>query len=76
VLWGPAAAAVQLAQSGSPLARTSPGSGLWLALALCLLRQRCHSSSDLPALWRWLLNARNLAAAAAAGLGALMPLSC
>ncbi|MDU7424838.1 MAG: hypothetical protein E7K86_29945, partial [Pseudomonas aeruginosa] len=28
LLWGAGSAAVQLAQSGSPLARTSPGSGL------------------------------------------------
>ena len=35
LLWGAGGAAVQLAQNGSSLARTSPGSGLWLALALC-----------------------------------------
>lgn len=43
LLWfGAGQAALQLAQSGSSLARTSPGNGLWLSLAL----------------WRWLLNAQ------------------
>lgn len=37
LFWGAGQTAVQLAHSGSSLARTSPGSGLWLALALCLL---------------------------------------
>lgn len=57
LLWGSGKAATLLAQSGSPLARTSPGSGLWLLLAVMLL-----ICSDVirrmtsQALWRWLLN--------------------
>ncbi|WP_312073354.1 ABC transporter permease [Atlantibacter sp.] len=51
--------ATHLAQQGSTLARTSPGSGLWLMLALALLMM-----SDLinrlttKPLWRWLLLAQ------------------
>jgi hypothetical protein len=45
---GAGQAAVQLAHSGSPLARTSPGSGLWLALALCCCWPASHPSSDHP----------------------------
>lgn len=59
LFWGAGQAAVQLAQSGSPLARTSPGSGLWLALALCLLMASDAIRRLTPrALWRWLLNAQ------------------
>jgi osmoprotectant transport system permease protein len=59
LLWGAGHTALQLAEQGSPLARTSPGSGLWLSFALCLL-----IASDTirrltsRALWRWLLNAQ------------------
>lgn len=59
LLWSGGKAATTLAQSGSPLARTSPGSGLWLWLAVALLicsdairRLTRHT------LWRWLLNAQ------------------
>ena len=37
LLWASGEAAQQLAQNSSPLARTSPGSGLWLGLLLMLL---------------------------------------
>jgi osmoprotectant transport system permease protein len=51
--------AVQLAHSGSSLARTSPGSGLWLALALCLLlASETIRRLTTRAHWRWLLNAQ------------------
>lgn len=51
--------ATQLAQEGSALARTSPGSGLWLALALCLLiASDAIRRLTSRALWRWLLNAQ------------------
>lgn len=59
LLWSSGKAATTLAQSGSPLARTSPGSGLWLWLAVALLicsdaiRRLTQKS-----LWRWLLNAQ------------------
>lgn len=57
LLWGAGQAAVELARSGSPLARTSPGSGLWLALALCLLIASDAVRRLTPrTLWRWLLN--------------------
>ena len=59
LLWGAGQAAVELARSGSPLARTSPGSGLWLALALCLLIASDAVRRLTPrTLWRWLLNAQ------------------
>ncbi|EKY3200658.1 ABC transporter permease [Cronobacter turicensis] len=51
--------ASRLAESGSRLARTSPGSGLWLMLAVSLL-----AASDAigrltrQPLWRWLLQAQ------------------
>ncbi|EOV8958629.1 ABC transporter permease [Cronobacter turicensis] len=51
--------AARLAESGSRLARTSPGSGLWLMLAVSLL-----AASDAigrltrKPLWRWLLQAQ------------------
>ena len=45
--------------TGLPLARTSPGSGLWLSLALCLLLASDTIRRLTPhALWRWLLNAQ------------------
>lgn len=60
LLWyGGGQAALQLAQSGSSLARTSPGSGLWLSLALCLLLASDAIRRLTPrTLWRWLLNAQ------------------
>nr|WP_223226903.1 ABC transporter permease [Klebsiella grimontii] len=77
LLWGAGRAAVQLAQNGSPLARTSPGSGLWLALALCLLiASDAVRRLTSRALWRWLLNAQIwLLPALLLGLGALNDLS-
>ncbi|MBN0903851.1 hypothetical protein JTL94_39565, partial [Pseudomonas aeruginosa] len=46
---------------GSPLARTSPGSGLWLSLALCLLlASEAIRHLTVRPLWRWLLNAQVL----------------
>jgi len=59
LLWSGGKAASFLAQTGSPLARTSPGSGLWLWLAVTLLicsdaiRRLTPGSA-----WRWLLNAQ------------------
>ncbi|CAM3189444.1 Glycine betaine uptake system permease protein YehY [Klebsiella spallanzanii] len=59
LLWGAGQAAVELARSGSPLARTSPGSGLWLSVALCLLiASDAARRLTSRALWRWLLNAQ------------------
>ncbi|MGR7072822.1 ABC transporter permease [Klebsiella aerogenes] len=59
LMWGAGHVALQLVQQGSPLARTSPGSGLWLALALCLLIASDIIRRLTPhALWRWLLNAQ------------------
>lgn len=59
LMWGAGHIALQLVQQGSPLARTSPGSGLWLALALCLLIASDIIRRLTPrALWRWLLNAQ------------------
>lgn len=59
LLWGAGQSALQLAEQGSPLARTSPGSGLWLSLALCLLIASDTIRRLTPrALWRWLLNAQ------------------
>lgn len=49
--------ATHFAQQGSALARTSPGSGLWLVLALCLLLCADAVNRLTPkALWRLLLN--------------------
>ncbi|MEX5385378.1 ABC transporter permease [Cronobacter muytjensii] len=59
LLYVTGAEATQLAQTGSRLARTSPGSGLWLMLAVALL-----AASDAigrltrKPLWRWLLHAQ------------------
>lgn len=59
LMWGAGDIALQLVQQGSPLARTSPGSGLWLSLALCLLLASDTIRRLTPhALWRWLLNAQ------------------
>ncbi|MEH4262184.1 ABC transporter permease [Klebsiella aerogenes] len=59
LMWGAGDIALQLVQQGSPLARTSPGSGLWLSLALCLLlASDTIRRLTLHALWRWLLNAQ------------------
>lgn len=59
LMWGAGEIALQLVQQGSPLARTSPGSGLWLSLALCLLLASDTIRRLTPhALWRWLLNAQ------------------
>ncbi|HDS4948877.1 ABC transporter permease [Klebsiella aerogenes] len=59
LMWGAGDIARHLVQQGSPLARTSPGSGLWLALALCLLIASDIIRRLTPrALWRWLLNAQ------------------
>ncbi|MFP8737230.1 ABC transporter permease [Klebsiella aerogenes] len=59
LMWGAGHTALQLVQQGSPLARTSPGSGLWLSLALCLLLASDTIRRLTPhALWRWLLNAQ------------------
>ncbi len=52
-------AALELSRHGSPLARTSPGSGLWLSLALCLLlASEAIRHLTVRPLWRWLLNAQ------------------
>jgi len=49
--------ATNFAEQGSSLARTSPGSGLWLSLALCLLLCADAINRLTPkALWRLLLN--------------------
>ncbi|WLI77747.1 ABC transporter permease [Kosakonia sp. H02] len=59
LVWSAGRAAADLAQSGSTLARTSPGSGLWLWLALTLLA--CSDAIRRFAthpVWRWLLNAQ------------------
>lgn len=55
--WGAGKAATQLAQNGSALARTSLGSGFWLASALALLAcsDAIRRISTHP-LWRWLLH--------------------
>ncbi|OAT34178.1 permease component of an ABC superfamily osmoprotectant transporter [Buttiauxella brennerae ATCC 51605] len=57
ILWVMGLTATQFAQQGSTLARTSPGSGLWLSLTLCLLL--CADAINrltAKALWRLLLN--------------------
>lgn len=57
--WGAGLAAIKLASQGSTLARTSPGSGLWLWLALLLLMCSDVIRRLTPrTLWRWLLNAQ------------------
>lgn len=49
--------ATHFAEEGSSLARTSPGSGLWLSLALCLLLCADAINRLTPkAFWRLLLN--------------------
>ncbi len=54
-----ARAALELSRHGSPLARTSPGSGLWLSMALCLLlASEAIRHLTVRPLWRWLLNAQ------------------
>ncbi|EGM6609096.1 ABC transporter permease [Salmonella enterica] len=63
MLWGVGRAATQLAQEGSPLARTSLGSGLWLGLGLTLLAcsdaiRRITVGLTVGPLWRWLLHAQ------------------
>ncbi|BBU82638.1 osmoprotectant uptake system permease [Escherichia coli] len=61
LVWGAGKAATQLAQNGSALARTSLGSGFWLAAALggCSALLACSDAirriSTHP-LWRWLLH--------------------
>ncbi len=57
ILWVMGLTATQFAQQGSTLARTSPGSGSWLSLTLCLLL--CADAINrltAKALWRLLLN--------------------
>lgn len=59
LIWSAGRAATDLAHEGSAIARTSPGSGLWLWLALALLA--CSDTiRRLVAnpLWRWLLHAQ------------------
>ncbi|MFU0891554.1 ABC transporter permease subunit, partial [Kluyvera sichuanensis] len=57
LLWASGEAAQHLAQSSSPLARTSPGSGLWLGLLLMLLMcSEAIRRLTSHARWRWLLN--------------------
>ena len=72
LIWGSGQAALELSRHGSPLARTSPGSGLygsgprpspggglWLSLALCLLlASEAIRHLTVRPLWRWLLNAQ------------------
>ncbi|SUW64727.1 Putative osmoprotectant uptake system permease protein yehY [Buttiauxella agrestis] len=57
ILWRLGQTATHFAQQGSTLARTSPGSGLWMSLTLCLLL--CADAINrlsAKALWRLLLN--------------------
>lgn len=59
LLWLLARSASAFAADASPAARTSPGSGLWLLLALCLLL--CSDAAarlTRRSLWRWLLQAQ------------------
>lgn len=57
LLWTAGAAAERLAQNGGALARTSPGSGLWLGLLLILLICSEAIRRLTPRVpWRWLLN--------------------
>jgi osmoprotectant transport system permease protein len=58
LLWGPAGggtAGSERFSAGPHLAGKRPVAG---AGAVPAAGQRCHSSSDHPALWRWLLNAQ------------------
>lgn len=59
LVWSAGSAATDLAQSGSALARTSPGSGwwLWLALALLICSDAIRRFAAHP-VWRWLLHAQ------------------
>ncbi|MEO3739750.1 osmoprotectant transport system permease protein [Kosakonia oryzendophytica] len=59
LVWSAGRAATDLAQSGSALARTSPGSGwwLWLALALLICSDAIRRFAAHP-VWRWLLHAQ------------------
>ncbi|EPG4957662.1 TPA: ABC transporter permease [Citrobacter amalonaticus] len=57
MLWSVGKAATYLAETGTPLARTSVGSGLWLGLALGLLA--CSDAIrriTAQPLWRWVLH--------------------
>ncbi|XTZ39752.1 ABC transporter permease [Salmonella enterica] len=58
LIWAAGKAATDLAQAGAPLARTSPGSGLWLWLAITLLvcSDAIRRIASHP-VWRWLLHA-------------------
>ena len=57
LLWLSGEAANRLAETTTPLARTSPGSGLWLSLLLMLLIASEAIRRLTPhVLWRWLLN--------------------
>ncbi len=59
LLWSVGKAASHLADMGTPLARTSVGSGLWLGLALGLLA--CSDAIrriTAQPLWRWVLHAQ------------------
>lgn len=57
ILWRLGQTATQFAQQGSTLARTSPGSGLWMSLTLCLLLcADVINRLSAKALWRLLLN--------------------
>lgn len=59
LVWSMGKAATLLAETGSPLARSSPGSGLWLWLALTLLA--CSDAIrriTINPVWRWLLHAQ------------------
>ncbi|MNB96241.1 putative osmoprotectant uptake system permease protein YehY [compost metagenome] len=57
ILWRLGQTATQFAQQGSTLARTSPGSGLWMSLTLCLLLcADVINRLTAKALWRLLLN--------------------
>ncbi|TDT58869.1 osmoprotectant transport system permease protein [Enterobacter sp. AG5470] len=59
LVWSAGSAATDLAQSGSALARTSPGSGwwLWLALALLICSDAIRRFAAHP-VWHWLLHAQ------------------
>lgn len=57
LFWSAGQAATQMASVESPLARTSIGSGLWLALCLLVCSDAIRRLTPLP-VWRWLLNAQ------------------
>jgi len=59
LIWCAGRAATDLAQTGSQLARTSPGSGWWLWLALSLLAcsEAIRRLTPDP-VWRWVLHAQ------------------